>query len=411
MKVFLHQTFYEVSVLDLHVALFPLVADVGSSTHTLFAKRILRTAVSIASCCAGQDGPSFWAQTQTDCAIKIVDKAPSKVLRRLKEQLDAASGTQLSGPALYGQGGGQHSMKAYLQKYCTPIPAVSATDITQWFKPLQQESLHRQWSILRLADDKLELHLLRDGCSMRVRLEESVLHTEPLVRGAFHSMDLSYMGVPKQLFSQADLSELLQLLEQACMCAGASAACMGKYESILGEKRQYLDQQGHICGQLVTYDILTRDGLFHSTVRSTACSQLVPPGTLLCKPCKRLQRSQLDSSLRRSKARLQAGQHQTRARPQTETHEHAAERARQARARVKNSKRRQARLRRKLLDLRSESCGAGSPTTDNLPQLLNATGMRCPGQPPKDPIKLFADQVHAACDRRVETSEKGTTFF
>lgn len=133
-----------------------------------------------------------------------------------------------------------------------------------------------------------------------------------------------------------------------------------------------MNRHGQVCGQLETETILTMDGLFTGTVRSTACSQLVPQGTLLCKPCKRLQKTQLDSSLKRSKARPQLGhQDQSRARPQTETHEHAAKRARQARAQVTNSERRQARLQKKLLNMQSKSCGAGSPATVNLPQLTS----------------------------------------
>lgn len=227
-------------LLDIHVTLSPLVADVGCIRwiqHQLSACEEHLQDLKVACCRAGPDSPSFWAHAQTDSATKIIDKAPSKVLLRLKEQLKAASGTQLSAPALYGLGGGQHSAKAHLQKHCTPLPALSATDITQWFMAIQQQSLHRQWSILRRADDKLELHLLRDGCALRIRLEASVLHTDLLVRNMFQSVDLSFMGVPKQLLSQADLSELLQLLEQACKCVGASAACKGKYDSIAGRER------------------------------------------------------------------------------------------------------------------------------------------------------------------------------
>ena len=303
-----------------------------------------------AGCHVGINGPSFWGQAQTGDASKIIDTTPSKVLRRLKQQLGIRSGTELSAPALYGLGQGQHTVKAYLLKHCTPSPAFSHTDILQALTALQQHSPHSQWCTSRQPDGTSHLLLMRSGCSLRVRLEESLLYTDLLVRGDFQSIDLSFMGVPKQLSSQADLTEVLQHLEDAHTCAGASAACKGKYDSILPQKESYVNQQGQICGYKDDEWLLTKDGLFPSTVRSAACTRLVRQDTLLCKPCKHLQRSQLDSTLRRTQ---QPGQKLSRARPQTETYEQAAKRAKDAQAELRNCKRREARLEQKVASLQS----------------------------------------------------------
>ena len=261
-------------------------------------------------------------------------------------------------------------MSAYLQKYCIPTPAFSHADILQALAALQQHSLHSQWTTLEQGNGSLQLQLTRDGCVLRLRLEDSLMYTDLMVRGSFQTIDLSFMGVPNQLSSQAGLREVLQQLGHAHRCAGASAACKGKYDSILHEKRSYVNQQGQICGHEEVETILTRDGLFPSTVRSTACSLLVPQGTLTCKACKHLQRSQLDSSLRRSQDTVRPHESQTRARPQTETHEHAAKRAREAKAEVKNSRKREARLRRKVAQLQSEFCRVGQATHDDLLHLF-----------------------------------------
>ncbi|CAK0784387.1 hypothetical protein CVIRNUC_007591 [Coccomyxa viridis] len=93
----------------------------------------------------GSDGPVFRAQLQASDAVKICDTFPAKVLRRLKVQLQVASGTQLSAPALYGLGGGQHSVSAYLRKHCAPSPAFSRADTLQELAALHQQSLHSQW--------------------------------------------------------------------------------------------------------------------------------------------------------------------------------------------------------------------------------------------------------------------------
>ena len=338
--------------------------------------------------CAGSDGPVFWAQAQTSDAAKICDASPAKVLRRLKVQLQVASGTQLSAPALYGLGGGQHSVSAYLQKHCAPSPAFSRAEILAELAALHQQSLHSQWCALKQADGSLHIHLSRDACLLRVRLEDGLMYTDLMVRGAFQSLDLSFMGVPKQLSSQAGLREVLPLLERAHICAGASAACNGKYDSILlgDEYRPYVNQQGQVCGHEEMQAILTRDGLFRYTVRSTACSRLVPQGTLLCKPCKHLQRSQLDSRLRRAQNRQQADQKSSRARPRTETYEQAAKRAKEAQAELRNRLRREARLRRKVAEMESglqsirkatnemqaEFRPVGKATNDDLLQLFEA---------------------------------------
>ena len=263
-------------------------------------------------------------------------------------------------------------MSAYLQKYCTPAAAISHADILQGLAAFRQQSLHTKWTTLQEEDDSLHIQLTRNGCMLRLRMEGSLMYTDLMVQGGFQSIDLSFMGVPKHLSSQADLSNVLQQLEHAHRCAGASAACNGKYDSILCEKRSYVNQQGQVCGQQVTETILTKDGVFHSTVRSTACSQLVPQGELLCKPCKHLQRSQLDSTLRRAQDRQQADQKVSRARPQTETQEQAAKRAKEAQAQLRNSKKREDRLRQKVVDLQSEFQVVGKATDDDLQQLFEA---------------------------------------
>ena len=330
----------------------------------------------------------FWAQIQTSDAAKICDTSPAKVLCRLKVQLQVASGTQLSAPALYGLGGGQHSVSAYLRKQCAPSPAFSRADTLQELAALHQQSLHSQWCALKQADGSLHILLHRDACLLRLRLEDGRMHTDLMVRGAFQRLDLSFMGVPKQLSSQASLREVLPLLEHAHRCAGASAACNGKYDSILlgDEHRPYVNQQGQVCGHEEMQAILTRDGLFRYTVRSTACSHLVPQGILLCKPCKHLQRSQLDSRLRRARNRQQADHKSSRARPRTETYEQAAQRAKEAQAELRNELRREARLRRKVAemesglqavqratkDMQSEFRAVGKATNEDLLQLFEA---------------------------------------
>ncbi|CAK0784388.1 hypothetical protein CVIRNUC_007592 [Coccomyxa viridis] len=169
----------------------------------------------------------------------------------------------------------------------------------------------------------------------------------------------------------------------------ASAACNGKNDSfLLGEEhRPYVNKQGQVCGHEEMQIILTRDSLFRYTVqRSTACSHLVPQGTLLCKPCKHLQRSQSDSRLRRAWNRQQAGQKSSRARPRTEAYEQAAKRAKEAQAELRNELRKEARLRRKVAemesglqavrratnDMQSEFRAVGKATNEDLLQLFEA---------------------------------------
>ena len=55
---------------------------------------------------------------------------------------------------------------------------------------------------------------------------------------------------------------MLPQLENAHRCAGASAACNGKYDSILlgDEYRPYVNQQGQVCGHEEKQTILTLDG-------------------------------------------------------------------------------------------------------------------------------------------------------
>ena len=249
---------------------------------------------------AGAEGPVFWAQAQTAGAIRIIDASPPRVLRRLKKQLRVTSGTEVSAPAMYSLGGGQHSARAYLRKYCTPTAAFSHADISQALAESQQQSLHCQWTTLRPTADSLQLQLTCNGCVLRLRFENGLMHPDLMVRGSFQEIVLSFMDIPRHLSRQAGLRKVLEQLEHTHRCAGASAACKGKYDGILAEKRSYVNQEGEICAHDRSEDIVTKDGLFPRTVRSTACSLLVPPDTLLCKPCKHLQRSQLDSTLRRS---------------------------------------------------------------------------------------------------------------
>ena len=362
----------------------------------------------------------FWAQVQTSGAAKLCGASPAKVLRRLKVQLQVASGAQLSAPAMYGLGGGQHSVSAYLRKHCAPSLAFSRAEVMQELAALHQQSLHSQWCALKQADGGLHIHLSRDAHLLRLRLEDSQMYIDLMVRGAFQSLDLSLMGVPKQLSSQAGLREVLPLLEHAHRCAGASAACNGKYDSILlgDEHRPYVNQQGQVCGHEEMQTILTRDGLFTGTVRSTACSHLVPQGTLLCKPCKQLQRSHLDSRLRRAQNRQQAGQKSSRARPRTETYEETVKRADEAQAELRNQLRREARLRRKVAemesglqairkatnDMQSEFRVVGEATNDDLLQLFeaaqhmdNSTGVKCSMLP----LPGYTSRLNDLCCQRM----------
>ena len=178
------------------------------------------------------------------------------------------------------------------------------------------------------------------------------------------------MGVPQHLSSQADLSEVLQRLEHAHRCAGASAAADGKYDGILSGKRAYVDKQGEICGRDEHESILTRDGLFNCTVRSTACSQLVQQGSLRCSACKRLQKNQLESTFECSLAAGQPGQKVARARLDTETHQPAAKRVEQTKVDLRNSNKRENRLRKKVATLEAGFRAVGKATNDDLLQLF-----------------------------------------